>query len=319
MKAIRVHEFGPPEVMRLEEVPDPRAGAGQVVVRVEAVGVNPVEAYVRSGSYARKPVLPYTPGADAAGVVESVGTDISVREGMRVYTSGSVSGVYAQKALCQGVDVHELPDNVSFSQGAAVNVPYATAYRALYQRAHAMAGENVLVHGASGGVGVAAIQIARAAGMKVFGTAGSQKGKELVLQQGAYEVLDHKASDHMDQALALTGGRGVDVVLEMLANVNLAKDLQILAPGGRVVVIGSRGPIQIDPRETMIRDSAILGMLLFNTPERDLKAIHSALNAGLSNGTLRPVVGKTMPLAEAPKAHRDVLESSAYGKIVLIP
>jgi NADPH2:quinone reductase len=123
----------------------------------------------------------------------------------------------------------------------------------------------------------------------------------------------------MDQALALTGGRGVDVVLEMLANVNLAKDLQILAPGGRVVVIGSRGPIQIDPRDTMIRDAAILGMLLFITPERDLKAIHSALFAGLANGTLRPVVGKEIPLAEAPKAHREVLESSAYGKIVLVP
>jgi NADPH2:quinone reductase len=319
MKAIRVHEFGPPEVMRLEEVPDPRAGTGQVVVRIEAVGVNPVEAYVRTGSYARKPTLPYTPGGDAAGVVESVGTGVSVKVGTRVYTSGSASGVYAQKALCQEVDVHELPQNVSFSQGAAVNVPYATAYRALFQRAHAAAGETVLVHGASGGVGVGAIQIARAAGMRVFGTAGSQNGKELVLQQGAHVVLDHKASDHMDQALVLTGGRGVDVILEMLANVNLAKDLQILAPGGRVVVIGSRGPIQIDPRETMTRDAAILGMLLYNTPERDLKAIHSALFAGLANGTLRPIVGKEIPLAEAPRAHRDVLESSAYGKTVLIP
>lgn len=319
MKAIRVHEFGPPEVMRLEEAPDPKAGAGEVVVRVGAAGVNPVDAYVRSGSYARKPTLPYTPGVDAAGVVESIGTGVTVREGMRVYTSGSVSGVYAEKALCQEAEVHELPQNTSFSQGAGVGVPYATAYRALFYRAHATAGEVVLVHGASGGVGVAAVQIARAAGMRVLGTAGTPRGRELVLEQGAHETLDHKAGDHMDHALALTGGRGVDIVLEMLANVNLAKDLQILAPGGRIVVIGSRGPVQIDPRDTMSRDAAILGMLLFLTPERDLKAIHSALFAGLANGTLRPVVGREIPLAEASKAHREIMESSAYGKIVLIP
>jgi NADPH2:quinone reductase len=319
MKAIRVHEFGPPEVMRIEDLPNPSASAGQVVIRVEAAGINPVDAYVRSGNYARKPTLPYTPGSDAAGVVESVGSGVMVTVGTRVYTSGSISGVYAQKALCQESDVRVLPEDVSFSQGAAVNVPYATAYRALFQRAHASAGESVLVHGASGGVGVAAVQIARAGGMRVIGTAGSPNGMELVRQQGAHEVLDHKAADHMDRALAITGGRGLDIILEMLANVNLGKDLQILAPGGRVVVIGSRGPVQIDPRDTMSRDAAILGMLLFLTPERDLKAIHSALFAGLANGTLRPVVGKEFALAEAPKAHTELLGSSAYGKIVLIP
>ena len=319
MKAIRVQEFGPPEVMRLEEVADPTPGEGQVVVRVHAAGVNPVDAYVRAGTYARKPALPYTPGSDAAGVIESVGAGVSARVGERVYTSGSVSGVYAEKALCQESDVHSLPQNVSFAQGAGVYVPYATAYRALYQRAHASAADTVLVHGASGGVGVAAVQMAHASGMKVIGTAGTQEGRELVLKEGADIALDHKAANHMDEILARTGGRGVDVVLEMLANVNLGKDLQVVAQGGRVVVIGSRGPVQIDPRDTMTRDAAILGMLLFLTPERDLKAIHSALHAGLENGTLRPVVAKEIPLAEAPRAHNDILQSSAHGKIVLIP
>jgi len=319
MKAIRVHEFGPPEVMRLEDTRDPVAAAGQVVVRVEAAGVNPVDAYQRSGRYGRLPALPFTPGIDAAGVVESVGSGVKIRVGTRVYTSGSVSGVYAEKTLCLENDIHELPQQISFAQGAAIHVPYATAYRALFQRAHATAGESVLVHGASGGVGIAAVQIARAAGMKVFGTAGTAKGRELVLQQGAHDVLDHKAPDHMTKALAITGGRGFDVVLEMLANVNLGGDLQILAPAGRVVVIGSRGPTQIDAREIMVHDAAILGMLLFNTPERDLNAINSGLYAGLANGTLRPVVGKEMALAEAPTAHKEVLEASAYGKIVLKP
>jgi NADPH2:quinone reductase len=305
--------------MRLEDVPDPVAGAGQVVVQVRAVGVNPVETYVRSGAYARKPNLPYTPGTDAAGVIESVGTGVGLKVGTRVYTSGSVSGVYGEKALCKETDVHELPTNASLSQGAALGVPYGTAYRALFQRAHAAAGETVLIHGGSGGVGTAAIQIARAAGMHVIATAGSKEGRELLLQQGAHAALDHNAPDHMDEAMKLTGGRGVDVVLEMLANVNLGKDLKVLTLGGRVVVIGSRGPVELDPRDTMIRDAAILGMLLFNTSEYDLKMIHSGLYAGLENGTLRPVVAQEIPLVEAARAHREIMQPGAHGKIVLIP
>ena len=319
MKAIRVHEFGPPGVMRLQEVPDPEAGVGQVVVSVRAAGVNPVDAYVRSGNYSRKPPLPYTPGTDAGGVIESVGKDVTLNVGTRVYISGSVTGAYAEKALCLEADVHELPSTVTFPQGAAINVPYATAYRALFQRAHAAPGEYVFVHGASGGVGIAALQLARAAGLRVLGTAGSPKGMELVLHEGAHYALDHRAPDHFEKALALTDGRGVDVVLEMLANVNLGKDLKILAPGGRVVVVGSRGQIEIDPRDAMIHDAAVLGMLLLNIPERELKGIHCALFSGLENGVLRPVIGKELPLAEAPKAHEDVLKSNAYGKMVLIP
>jgi len=319
MKAIRIHEFGPPEVMRLEDVSNPEAGPGQVVVQVRAVGVNPVETYVRSGTYARKPNLPYTPGTDAAGVVESVGTRVGINVGTRVYTSGSISGVYAEKALCQELDAHELPINVSFSQGAALGVPYGTAYRALFQRAHATAGETIFIHGGSGGVGIAAIQIARAAGMYVIATAGSQRGTELLLQQGAHLALDHNAPDHMDEVMKRTGGRGVDIVLEMLANMNLGKDLKALAHGGRVVVIGSRGPVVIDPRDTMVRDAAILGMLLFNASEHDLKMIHSGIYAGLENGTLRPVVAQELPLAEAPRAHREIMQPGAHGKIVLTP
>ena len=318
MKAIRVHEFGPPEVMHLEETPDPKAGPGEVVVRVHAAGVNPVDAYIRSGAYARKPALPYTPGTDAGGVVESVGTGVEVRSGTRVYTSGSVSGVYAEKALCREVDVHDLPANVSFSQGAAIGVPYSTAFRAIFHRAHATAGETVLVHGGSGGVGIAAIQIARAAGMRVFATAGSPEGRDLVLRQGAHLAFDHNAPDYMDQVVKFTGGRGVDVVFEMLANKNLAKDLKSLASGGRIVVIGSRGSVEVDPRDAMVREAAILGMLLFNTSERDLISIHSGLCAGLENGILRPVVGQEIPLAEAARAHREVMEPGARGKIVLI-
>jgi len=320
MKAIRVHEFGGPEVMKLEEVPDLTAGPGQVVVSVKAVGVNPVDTYIRSGAYAVKPPLPYTPGMDAAGTVEAVGEGVEgIERGERIYVAGTLSGAYAQQALCQATQVHRLPTRVSFAQGAGVNIPYATAYRALYHRAQGQPGETVLVHGASGGVGIAAVQMARAGGFNVIATAGTEKGRKLVLEQGAHHVMDHQQAGYTEEIMALTKGRGVDVILEMLANVNLAKDLTLLALRGRVVVIGNRGSIEINPRATMQRDLSIIGFTLLNAGKEELAGIHAALVAGLESGTLNPIVGREMPLAEAPLAHRAVMEPGAYGKIVLIP
>jgi NADPH2:quinone reductase len=320
MKAIRVREFGGPEVLRVEEVPDLQPGPGQVVVHVKAAGVNPVETYVRSGTYAIRPELPYTPGTDAAGVVAAVGEGVTrLRKSDRVYTVGIPAGAYAEQLLAAESNLWPLPERVSFAQGAALTIPYATAYRALFQRARALAGETVLVHGASGGVGIAAVQLARAYGLTVIGTAGTERGGELVRENGAHHVLDHRAEGYLDQVRELTGGRGADVILEMLANVNLGKDLGVLARGGRVVVIGSRGPAEITPRDIMAREAAVLGMVLFFASERDLASIHAALRAGLENGTLRPIVGQELPLAQAPKAHEAVMTPGAYGKIVLIP
>src|SRR5436190_13399771 len=239
MRAIRVREFGSPEVLRLEEVATPQPGPDQVLVRMHAIGVNPVETYIRAGTYARLPELPYTPGNDGAGLVEQVGADVNeFKAGDRVYTAGSVTGAYAEFALCKKEQVHPLPANVSFAQGAAMGTPYATAYRGLFQRADAKPGETVLVHGASGGVGTAAVQLARARGLRAFGTAGSDEGRKLVREQGADEVFDHRAPEHFEHVMNATGRRGVDVIVELLANVNLGKDLTILAKGGRVAIIG---------------------------------------------------------------------------------
>ncbi|MGA2988010.1 MAG: NADPH:quinone reductase [Terriglobia bacterium] len=320
MKAIRVHEFGGPEVLQLEDVTVLEAVAGQVVVQVKAAGVNPYDTYMRQGTYAIKPPLPYTPGSDAAGIVDSVGADVmGLASGDRVYLSGTLTGAYAEQTLAEAWQVHPLPPKVTFAQGAGINVPYATAFRALFQVAHAQAGETVLIHGASGGVGVAGVQLARAAGLTVIGTGGTERGRELVSAQGAHHVLDHHAPDYLDELMKLTGGRGVDVILEMLANVNLAKDLSVLALKGRVVVIGNRGNIEINPREIMRRDAAVLGMVLWNASRQDLASIHAGIVAGLENGSLRPVVGKEFPLAKAPQAHRAVMEPGAFGKIALVP
>ncbi|MGE5247230.1 MAG: NADPH:quinone reductase [Verrucomicrobiota bacterium] len=320
MKAIRVREFGPPEVMRLEEVPTPVAGPGQLLVRVRAAGVNPVETYIRAGAYTRAASLPYTPGQDAAGTVEAIGDGVSGwKAGDHVYTTGTLTGAYAEFALCEPNRVHPLPDGVSFAQGAALGVPYSTAWRALFQRARAVAGETVLVHGASGGVGIAAVQIARAAGLIVVGTAGTPEGIALVSREGAHHALNHGESGYLDRAAAIAGGGGFDIILEMLANVNLARDLKVLSMRGRVVVIGSRGSVEIDPRDTMTRDSSILGMSLFNTPDADRLAIQAALRAGLENRSLRPVVSRELPLEAAPESHVAVMSAGARGKIVLVP
>lgn len=322
VKAIVVRQFGPPEVMKIEEAPEPVPGPRQVLVRVRAAGVNPVESYIRSAAYARKPDLPYTPGTDIGGVVEAAGSEVRrFSRGDRVYTHGVAprSGAYAELALCEASQVHPLPDRVSFQQGAAMGVPYGTAWRALFVRANAKAGETVLVHGASGGVGTAAVQIARAHGLRVIGTAGTDHGLDLVRREGAHHALNHREPDYLQQLLALTEGRGVDLVLEMLANVNLDKDLDVLAAAGRVVVIGNRGRIEIDPRKTMGKDAAILGMTLVNASPEELAGIHAGLVAGLENGTLSPVIGREMPLADAPQAHVAIMEPGAHGKIVLVP
>ena len=200
------------------------------------------------------------------------------KAGDRVYVGNSLTGTCAEYALCEEAQVHPLPDKISFSQGAAINIPYATAYRALFHKARVQPGEVVLVHGATGGVGIAAVQMARAAGATVVGTGGTEAGRKLVLDQGAHHVLDHRAADYLKQAMEL-----------------------------------------INPREAMSRDAAIFGMLVFNAPPAELAAIHQALFAGLENGTLRPVVGKELPLADAAQAHKLVMEPGAHGKIVLLP
>lgn len=325
MRTILVREFGDPAVMRVEDVADPKPGPSQVRVRVRAAGVNPVETYIRSGVYARKPKLPFVPGTDGAGEIEAVGAEVKGwNPGDRVYIAGdnqsvTGAGTYSETVLCALTQIHRLPDRVTFAQGAALGVPYATAYRSLFMRAGARAGEAVLVHGASGGVGIAAVEMAKAHGMLVIGTAGSAKGLDAARAHGADVVLNHREPGYLDGVMTATGGRGVNVVLEMAAHINLDKDLAVLAHGGRVVVIGSRGRVEIDPRGTMGKDAAVMGMLLFNTSPADLVSIHAALVAGLANGTLSPVVGREFALADAPKAHEAVLEAGALGKIVLLP
>ena len=320
MKAIVINEFGVPEVMKLQDVPTPEASGTQVLVKVMAAGVNPVDTYIRSGNHAQAPKVPFTPGKDAAGIVEAIGDGVTkFKIGDRVYTAGSISGTYAEYSLCDETHLGRLPDNVTFEQGAGIWTPYATSYRALFQKAGAKAGETVFIHGASGGVGVAAIQWAKNSGLKVIGSASSEDGKKLVAGEGADHVVDHTDDKHLAEVLDFNDGRGVDVIIEMLANENLAKDFGVLAMFGRITVVGNRGSLDFNPRLAMGKDAAIFGMSLFNAPPVAMQEIHAAVFEGLSNGYLKPVVGKSFPLADAARAHHKVIESKAFGKIVLIP
>lgn len=320
MKAIVVREFGEPEVMKLEEVSLPEPTGTQVLVRVKAIGVNPVETYLRSGAYPIKPNLPYTPGKDASGIVEAIGEDVTkFKTGDRVYTSESVTGTYAEYTLCEEKDLGHLPENISFEQGAGIWTPYATAYRALFQKAKAVKGETGLIHGASGGVGIAAVQWAKNAGLTVIGTAGSEEGRKLVAEQGADFVTDHLIGEGSDAGKLPAFRQGVDVIIEMLANVNLQKDFEVLAMFGRIVVVGNRGSLDFNPRVIMGKDAIVRGMAFHNTPQADRDEIHAAIFDGMNKGYLNPVIRKSMPLADAPIAHHEVIENKAFGKIVLVP
>ncbi|MGE0439269.1 MAG: NADPH:quinone reductase [Gemmatimonadales bacterium] len=325
MRAVVVNQFGDPAMLVVQEVPTPEPGPGEVVVKVEAAGVNPVDTYIRSGRYAMLPTLPYIPGSDGAGTISAVGSGVTTwKQGDRVFFHGTAlgrpAGAYAEYALCAAEHVFRLPANTGFAEGAALGIPYATAHLALFHRAAARPGEIVLVHGASGGVGIAALQLARWKDLKVIGTAGSPEGLDLVKANGAHFAVSHREALYYDQIkAAASNGRGPDVILEMLANVNLDHDLDMLAPRGRIVVIGSRGRVEIDPRKTMRGNGAILGLSMWNATMDDLAPVYAELVQGLEQGVLVPVIRQEWSFDEAPRAHDEVMNQGAYGKIVLRP
>ncbi len=306
--------------MKVEEVEFSPPSGTEVLVKIGAAGVNPVDTYLRTGIHAHAPKLPYTPGKDGAGIVEAIGDGVTkFKIGDRVYTASSISGTYAESSLCDEKHLGKLPDNSTFEEGAGVWTPYATSYRALFQKAGVAAGETVLIHGASGGVGIAAIQWARNAGISVIGTASSEAGKSLVRSSGADAVFDHSDSEHLTEIAEYTKGTGVDVIIEMLANENLERDFEALAMFGRIVVVGSRGTLPFTPRQMMTKDVTVYGMSLFNASQEELDEIHAAVFGGLTQGFLKPPVSKVLPLDEAPAAHHEIIKQKAAGKIVLQP
>ncbi len=318
MHAIRVHAFGGPETLQLTTCAQPEPGAGEVLIRLHAAGVNPVETYIRAGAYPVLPSLPWTPGHDGAGEVAGLGagvTDLSL--GDRVYVAGSLTGTYAEACVSARQTVHRLPEQLGFEQGAGIGVPCTTAWHALFQRGSARPGETVLIHGATGAVGIAAVQMACAAGMRVLATGGSESGRQRLLTLGADAVFDHHDPQHLDAIQAVCNGNGVDVILEMLANVNLGDDLSILAHGARVLVIGNRGDVTINPRHLMQRRASVIGVALAHVTPLEYREAHAAMGALIRSGLLSPIVADVLPLARAADAHVQVMTDGGFGKLVL--
>lgn len=322
MKAIMVERFGGPEVLQVRERPVPKPGIGEVRVRLAAVGVNPVEAYIRAGAYGTAPKLPYVPGNDGAGVVDAVGEGVdAARVGQRVFVAATRArrntGTYAEYVVCDERSVGLLPQGASFEQGAGIGTPGLAAGDALFVRARVQPGEIVLVHGASGGVGTLAVQLARRIGCVVYGTVGDERGRALVERLGATRTFNHRSKGYLDEIRDATENRGVDAVIDMAAHANLMKDVQVTATRGRIVVVGSRGSLDFDPRTLMSNDLDVRGMNVNNLQPPELDLVMHALGAALAGG-MRVVVAQAFPLANAAEAHRAVEARGKDGKIVLV-
>ncbi|XP_067003260.1 quinone oxidoreductase isoform X2 [Anabrus simplex] len=319
MKAVRLHKFGGVTNFQIDTIPVPTHSEDEVLVRVRAAGINPVDTYIREGAYAILPKLPAILGKEVAGVVEEVGSNIdNIKKGDRVFGC-LLDGGYAEYAVCKKNHVFPLSEKLTFSQGASLYVPYFTAHRALINKCHIKAGETLLVHGASGAVGMAAVQIAKAKGVIVAGTAGTVEGMEMVKQLGADHVFNHKEKGYLNNAVAAIGGQGFDVVVENLANVNLGADLTVLNQKARVAVVGSRGSVEVNPRSLMMTESSVIGVMLMSaTEEEHLEAAEEILK-GIEEGWVNPVIAREYSFEEVGDAHHDIIYNrGARGKLVFI-
>ncbi len=322
MKAICVHEFGGPGVMVLEEAEERTPAAGEILVRVRAAGVNPVDTTFRSGAHplSRNLALPWTPGIDAAGEVMAVGEGVSgFSPGERVF-GAATSGSYAEQALLNPLRTAKLPEGVSYEEGASFPVVLYTAYYALIYKARIRAGETVLIHAGAGGVGCMAIQIAKAAGVRVITTVSSEEKAEFCRGFGADVIVNYRDEDFAERCLAETEGRGVDAVVEMVATDNFDKDCRAVKKYGCIVVLGAgtgKNPVgSVNYPPFYSKDIDVRGMSLFNS-DPVFPYMARQLDLLLAEGRVRAAVGETMPLAEAARAHEALMTGEVFGKIVL--
>ena len=264
------------------------------------------------------PKLPYIPGREGAGIIEKVGSSVTkFAPGDRVWFSAPVTGSAAEYSVVESTSTFPLPDNVSFVEGSTLGIAYLTAYRALFVKARAQAGESVFIHGASGGVGLAAVQLGKAHGLQVYGSAGTEEGMEIIKSQGADFVINHNQNDYIDNLLDVRKD-GFSIILEMLANVNLNHDLVLISNFGRICIIGNRGEIQVDPRRLMQKEGSIVGVFLAHTSPHEMEHMGSAINVMLQNKQLKPVIDLELPLEKLDEAHTEVIEKrSSKGKIVI--
>lgn len=326
MKAVIIREFGPPETHRVEEVQDPLLGPDEVLIDVRAAAVNFPDLLVIEGKYQILPSRPFTPGKDAAGVVVALGDKVtSLRVGQRVQVQLE-HGAYASRVAAPALQCHLMPDEMSFVEAAAMGLVYQTAYFGLIDRAQFKAGETVLINGAAGGVGLAAVQIVKGLGGMVLAAVNNPEQSKLVLSHGVDHVIDLSGTDLRDsvrsQVHAATSGRGADVVLDTLGGDVFDGSLRALAWCGRLVVIGfAAGRIpDIKANYLLVKNISVLGLHWSDYRERQpqrVAQVHDELMKLYRAKAIRPEVMKTFPLEQYAQAMKLVQSGQALGKIVL--
>jgi len=324
MRAIVIREPGGPEVLELRDLPPPEPERGEVCVRVRATAVNRADLLQRMGAYPAPPGAPADiPGLEIAGEVEAVGEGVTeLARGDRVF--GVVGGGgYAEQLVVHARTLARMPEGMSFVDAAAVPEAFLTAWDAMVDQGRLSAGETALVHAAGSGVGTAGVQIARAVGARVVGTARTAEKLGRARELGLDEAVVVEGGRFADAVLASTGGRGVDVVLELVGGGYVAEDLACLAPRGRIVVVGTMGGghAEVDLPRLMRKRAELRGTVLRTRPLEEkilaARALERHLAPLFARGVLRPVVDRVLPLAQAADAHRRMQSNATFGKIVL--
>jgi NADPH:quinone reductase len=323
MKAMMLHELSGPSALRLESLPDRAPGPGEVAIEVRAIGVNFFDILICEGKYQTRPELPFAPGAEVSGTVVAVGEGVArIAPGMRVLALLPWGG-YVDRVVTEEIRVFEVPASMSFEHAAAFGIVYQTSYLALVHRGDLHPNETLLVHAAAGGVGLAAVQIGKALGARVIGTAGSDDKLALVRRHGA-EALSYRDPTWDVRVKELTGGRGADVVYDPVGGEVLRQSTKCMAPGGRLLVVGfASGTIPtLEMNRVLLKSISIVGVFWGDVTKRHPSSAHdmmAALFRMYDRGQLEPHVHETVPLADAPRALADLGARKTAGKVVLVP
>ncbi|MET8682257.1 NADPH:quinone oxidoreductase family protein [Streptomyces sp. NPDC004647] len=326
MKAWRVHENGEPrEVMRLEEVPDPVAGPGELLLRVRAANVNFPDALLCRGHYQVRPPLPFTPGVEICGEVVAVGEGAEAEIGARVLAQPPVpAGGFAEFALADATTVRPAPQGLDDAEAAALHIGYQTGWFGLHRRAHLQAGETLLVHAAAGGVGSAAVQLGKAAGATVIGVVGGPDKARTARELGCDVVIDRRSEDIVAAVKQATGGRGADVVYDPVGGDAYAKSVKCIAFEGRVLVVGFASGVVPSPalNHALVKNYSVVGLHwgLYNTHDPGAVATcHEELTKLAEQGAIKPLVSERVPFDRAADAVQRVADGTTTGRIVVTP
>jgi NADPH2:quinone reductase len=322
VKAIQFSEVGGPDVMKIVDIPKPEVRPKMVRVRNHAVGINFADNFFRQGTYLVRPKLPDTPGMEGAGVIDEVGPEVEgLKAGMRVVGIGLKT--YAEYSLFYANQTIPLPDFVSFEEGVAFPIQTLTAWFMMYVSHNLAAGQTVLVHSAAGGVGLVAIQIAKAAGARVIGTVSSDSKIAICKQYGADDVINYETQDFAKEVMRLTDNKGVDLNLDAVGKPTFEKGIECAAPFGHIILYGRAGgpPDKLDVNRLFPKALKVSGFVLFTASSN-----HELMRRGteacfnlIKQGKLKMVIGKSFPLEQAPEAHRFMESRQSVGKLVLVP